>query len=69
VKPFFSPNLERKGRIARALGGVALLVGGVIVWPSALWAAIPLLACGVFVLFEAFRGWCLLRACGVKTKL
>ena len=69
VKPFFSPNLERKGRIARALGGVALLVAGVIIWPSVLWAAVLLLACGGFVLFEAFRGWCLLRACGVKTKL
>jgi hypothetical protein len=23
---------------------------------------------GIFVLFEAVRGWCLARACGVKTK-
>ena len=69
MKPFFSPNLERKGRIVRALGGIALLVGGVIVWPSILWVGIVLLAFGGFVLLEAFRGWCLLRACGIKTKL
>jgi len=24
---------------------------------------------GVFVLFEALRGWCVLRACGIKTRL
>ena len=69
MKPFFSPNLERKGRIVRALGGIALLVGGVIVWPSVLWVGIVLLGFGGFVIFEAFRGWCLLRACGIKTKL
>jgi hypothetical protein len=23
---------------------------------------------GVFCLYEATRGWCLLRACGIKTK-
>ena len=53
----------------RALAGAALLVAGVVLWPSTLWAGIVLLASGGFVLFEAFRGWCLLRACGIKTKL
>jgi len=24
---------------------------------------------GGFVLFEALRGWCVLRACGIKTRL
>jgi hypothetical protein len=69
MKSFFSPNLERKGRIVRALGGAALLLAGIIVWPSSLWAGIVLLTSGTFMLFEAFRGWCLLRACGIKTKL
>jgi len=69
MKPFFSPNLERKGRIVRALSGAVLLVAGVVLWPSSLWAGIALLASGAFVLFEAFRGWCLLRACGIKTRL
>jgi len=69
MKPFFPPNLERKGRIVRAAGGLTLLAGGVFVWSSALWVAIVLLASAGFMLFEAFRGWCLLRACGIKTKL
>jgi hypothetical protein len=34
-------------------------------WP---WLAVLLAMAGVFGLFEALRGWCLMRACGVKTK-
>ena len=30
---------------------------------------VVLLASGLFVLFESLRGWCALRACGIKTKL
>ena len=33
------------------------------------WACFFLVAFGVFALYEAARGWCLLRACGIKTKL
>ena len=69
MKSFFSPNLERKGRIVRASGGAALLLAGILVWPSSLCAGIVLLTSGTFMLFEALRGWCLLRACGIKTKL
>lgn len=32
------------------------------------WSAILLFLTAVFVWFEAVRGWCLMRACGVKTK-
>ena len=31
------------------------------------WLSGVLTGVGVFVLFEALRGWCVLRACGVKT--
>jgi len=30
---------------------------------------VTLAAAGAFVLFEALRGWCALRACGIKTRL
>jgi hypothetical protein len=30
---------------------------------------VGMVACGGFVLFEALRGWCALRACGIKTRL
>lgn len=34
----------------------------------ALWLAIVLAIMGGFTMFEALRGWCALRACGLKTK-
>jgi hypothetical protein len=31
--------------------------------------AVALAGSGVFMLFEAFKGWCVARACGLKTPL
>jgi hypothetical protein len=62
------PNLETKGRIIRAIGALGLAVGAVFAWPHSRLAAFVLAASGAFVAFEAARGWCALRACGVKTK-
>jgi hypothetical protein len=33
-----------------------------------LWLGIVLFLGGAFCIFEALRGWCALRACGIKTK-
>ena len=33
-----------------------------------LWGLI-LVAAGIFAIYEALSGWCLARACGIKTKL
>lgn len=66
---FFARNIDREGRVARAWTAVFLLLGAVAsaVWGS-IWAAAVLAFAGLFTLFEALRGWCLLRACGIKTK-
>lgn len=64
----FSTNIGRTGRILRGLGGVALISAGVLLYPIQFWAFIALLISGAFMLFEAFRGWCVARACGVKTR-
>lgn len=65
---FFAPNIGTPGRIARGLCGVASLAAG---WFSrehpAVGAALAL--GGGFMLFEAFRGWCVARACGLKTPM
>lgn len=65
---FWSSNIDRKGRLLRGASALAMLIGafllwlgGVAVWPWVLGAS------GLFVLFEAVRGWCLLRACKIKT--
>jgi len=62
------PNLEKKGRLVRGLGAVALIAGGLAALETSLVLGLVLLAGGAFVLFEALRGWCVLRACGIKTK-
>ena len=69
MKPLFSPNIGHQGRLVRGLGAVALFVGAWFAFGVATWLGIMLAASGGFALFEALRGWCALRACGIKTSL
>ena len=69
MKPFFSPNLNNQGRLVRGVGAVGLFVGAGFGFGISIWLGLVLAASGGFVLFEALRGWCALRACGIKTKL
>ena len=69
MKSFLSPNIDTKGRVIRGVGALALLVGAGFGFTVSVWLGAALLASGVFVAFEALRGWCFLRACGIKTKL
>jgi hypothetical protein len=68
MKSLFARNIDNKGRAARATIGLGLLLGA---WAlrNVPWFAIPLLLGAAFTFFEALRGWCALRACGVKTRL
>ena len=68
MKKLFQPNIGRTGRIIRGLIGVALLVSSVAAWRVHWLAGVGLAAGGVFCLFEALRGWCVARACGLKTR-
>jgi len=69
VKRFFAPNIDRKGRLVRALYGCAMIVAG---W----WLgrarhtglSVAAILAGGFAWLEAVRGWCIVRACGIKTK-
>lgn len=69
VKRFFAPNIDRKGRLARALYGCAMIVAGWLLnranQPGLGVAAI---VAGGFACLEAARGWCIIRASGIKTK-
>ena len=69
MKGFLARNIDGKGRIARAVMGLALLVGGALSLSASVWLAGVLAAAGVFAIIEALRGWCLFRACGIKTRL
>jgi Protein of unknown function (DUF2892) len=66
--PFFRRNLETKGRVIRGVGALALAVAAMFAWPHSRAAGIGLALAAAFVAFEAARGWCALRACGIKTK-
>jgi len=68
VTGFFKPNITRAGRIARALWGAGVAGLGVLALSWKPWVAGVLFAASAFALFEALRGWCLLRACGLRTK-
>lgn len=65
---FFAPNIGRAGRIIRAAMALAYLVGAILLWETRFWLSILLLLAAAFTAFEALRGWCIMRACGVKTK-
>jgi hypothetical protein len=71
------PNIDRKGRIARGVSGGICLIIAVILFGTGRpesdgvrWGLIALLGLsGVFQLFEARKGWCVARACGLKTPM
>ena len=69
MKKFFSPNIDSRGRIVRGVLGGLLVIGGVVVCGYNVWVAVGTILGGGFCLFEAVRGWCVMRACGVKTRM
>ncbi len=69
MKDFFTRNLDRRGRLFRGLCGVTLLVAAGIAFGESVWVGLVLAGMGAFACFEALRGWCVLRACGLKTRI
>jgi len=69
MKPLFARNLSNTGRLVRGVGAVGLLIGAGFGFFVSIWLGVVLAVSGGFVLFEALRGWCALRACGIKTPL
>jgi membrane protein implicated in regulation of membrane protease activity len=66
---FFSRNLDFRGRMARGvIGTICLIAGIVIAGDFLLWLGLIFVVAGLFAIFESLRGWCIARACGIKTK-
>lgn len=66
---FWACNIDRHGRGLRLASSVLLLLGSVLFYSQGCpLAAIGLAAVGLFTLFEAIRGWCIVRAFGFKTR-
>ena len=67
VMNFFAPNISGSGRVVRAIGGAVMVGGGAYAaWQESLWLGGGLILMGGFTLFEAARGWCIVRACQIK---
>ncbi len=69
MKRRLNPNIGTLGRLVRGLAGAGSLGGAFCAYRVAPWLAAALGLSGLFMLFEAARGWCALRACGLKTRL
>jgi hypothetical protein len=68
MSKFFSRNLDRRGRLFRGIAGLALVAGGLFACSYNVWLCAAFVVAGGFMLYEAVRGWCVMRACGIKTK-
>ncbi|MGD1019538.1 MAG: hypothetical protein ABSA12_09485 [Verrucomicrobiia bacterium] len=70
-------NIDQRGKRARLVGGVivglcgvALLVTGLFAhFSGMIIAGVFLGVTGSFMIFEGARGWCALRAIGIKTPM
>jgi hypothetical protein len=69
MKMLLVPNLQSEGRWARA--AAAFMFGAVAfaVIPFSRRLSILLFLAAIFTVFEAVRGWCVLRACGIRTQV
>lgn len=66
---FFQRNIKRQGRIARGVIGTLCLIAGIILVDYKLWLGLVFVVAGLFAIYEAVAGWCVARACGIKTKI
>ena len=72
-------NIDAKGRATRLISGLVLLIVGVLLlalaitgFRSSTWvyaSALALIAVGAFQIFEGWKGWCVVRAMGFKTRI
>ena len=55
--------------MARGVVGALCLIAGIITVDFLLWLGLILVVAGLFAIFEAVARWCVVRACGLKTKI
>ena len=72
-------NINQKGRLARLYTGIIAIIFGIALALLTLLSVIPAtlgwlavagsIFGGAFAIFEARKGWCVVRAVGIKTPL
>ena len=66
---FWRPNIDTRGRIIRGIMTVILAVSAFFAHRKGIeWLAVILAISALVGLVETVRGWCLLRACKIKTR-
>ena len=65
----FQRNISNTGRLVRGISALLLFAAAAYAFAISTWIGVLIGLFATFVLFEALRGWCALRACGIKTKL
>ena len=68
MNAFFKPNINGWGRLVRFCWGLLLLVVAYLFRTSSPWWDGLLALSAAFGFYEAARGWCVMRACGIKTR-
>jgi hypothetical protein len=68
VNRFFKANLDRHGRMARGVMGALCLIAGIILVDFSLWLGLIFVVAGLFAIAESVSGWCVARACGIRTR-
>lgn len=71
-------NIDSRGKSVRLIMGLIFIIDGftmLFFWAlrtgshAGWFTAIALIAAGGFMIFEAWNGWCALRAMGMKTRV
>lgn len=71
-------NIDSKGKLARLIYGIVFVLAGIVL--AYFWAvpsgslfrwivSVGLILSGGFAIFEAYTGWCIVRAMGFKTPM
>jgi hypothetical protein len=66
---FFTPNIQLEGRVVRGITACVFCAAAVVALRLSRRLSLLLFVSALLAFYEALRGWCLLRACGVKTKV
>jgi hypothetical protein len=66
---FWTPNIDRRGRIVRGIMAIVLFAAAFIARRKGIeWLAVMLAIAALVGVVETARGWCVLRACKIKTR-
>jgi len=67
---FWNKNITGTGRAARILCGIMALAAAVIFYLEDVsvlpWVCLP---AGLFMIYEGISGWCIMRACKIRTPM